>query len=124
MPDKLLELAQAYAKAKGTAVLDFHPNEDGTITIILVSGPKLRLTPEEIQAAVDERNLELKIAQAQLDAANAVVAGKSSLKFLQKGTEQIKIDDGVDDEEATLAAKALQARKAAAREAAAKKKDK
>lgn len=75
--DKALELAQAYAKTRDTAVLDYKANDDGTITIILVSGPKVRVTPEQIQQAVEKKDLEQKIVQAQLDAANAIVAGKS-----------------------------------------------
>ncbi len=80
MSDETLKLAQAYAKAKGSAVLDYKANEDGTITIVLVSGPKVRLTPAEIQEAVDEKDTQVKIAAAQLEAANRVVEEKAKDK--------------------------------------------
>ena len=50
----MLKLAQKYAKLLGTKIIEgaYKENEDGTITFVLVSGPKLTMTEKELQNAI------------------------------------------------------------------------
>ena len=95
-----LKLARAYAKAKGTTVLDYKDHGDGTFTVILESGPKLRLNKADVERVVSEVELAKEIAEAKEVAANEVLAGKAK-------TGRINLSDGVDANEASLAGKTL-----------------
>ena len=85
----LFSLATRYARFKGTRIIEgaykIH-DEDGTIVFVLESGPKLRMTGAEMSQAID-----------------AVV--------LKPKAGVVDLSDGVNDAEAALAGKALQARK-------------
>jgi len=95
-----LKLARAYAKAKGTTVLDYKDHGDGTFTVILESGPKLRLNEADVKKVVSEVELAKAVAEAKEAAADEVLAGRSK-------AGKIDLSDGVDAGEASLAGKTL-----------------
>lgn len=77
----ILELARLYAQAKGTRVIAFRLHNDGSITIVLESGPKLHLSEGEMRQIVDE--------------------------WRNRVPDRIILEDGVSADEATLAGKTL-----------------
>jgi len=56
--DNYLELAAAYAASRKTSLLKAYRSDDGTITIILESGSKEKLTEDEIIAAIKAKAKE------------------------------------------------------------------
>jgi hypothetical protein len=66
-------LAEKYAKLKGTILLASAIKEDGSITFVLASGPKLSMTEKELKKAI-----------AQLEQANKTENPALSMKTMDK----------------------------------------
>lgn len=60
----MLKLAQQYARLIKTKVIEgaFKENEDGSITFVLESGPKLTMTEKELKSAIAKLEAEHKAA--------------------------------------------------------------
>lgn len=66
----MLQLAQKYAKLLKSFIMPdaYRLHEDGSITFVLASGPKLTMTEKELKAAIDklEKNAQIESQVAEL----------------------------------------------------------
>ena len=88
----LLSLATRYAKFKGTRIIEgaYKIRDDGTITFVLESGPKLCMTEAEMNTALAEVESKAEPKAGKINLSDGVNAGEASLagKTLNKARKE------------------------------------
>ena len=101
-----LKQAQRYAALKKTKVFEteggYKLQEDGSITFVLMSGPKLNMTEKEL-------NDEIKAMEKARAIENQILEIKGEEP--EPEVESINFKDGISEKEASTAGKALRASK-------------
>lgn len=75
----LLSLAKTYAKLKGTKILASAEKDDGTLTIVLASGPKLNFTQKQLEKEI-ELLTKPKIEEAEVETTPPVAQARQKGK--------------------------------------------
>ncbi len=73
------KLATQYAASQNTQAIKAYWNDDETLTVILESGPKVRLTEDEIAERIKQAAQERKM-QKEIDEAIAAIQGAAEPK--------------------------------------------